>query len=225
MLLDIYLGGFAMSLFLRHVRSVAWKSDGWRLRLLLLASMGVSLVDIGRSTADVYEQSLVDALALVPVGLLMGPMIQIYLARRASSKLFTIQVGKVGYFVFLGLCMGLNCAAALLYTVLSFESRTTGRTHFGPFDFNKSLGIYCGATCVIDMTITAALVIPYRARMVGDPQSRTDSAMRRLIKLAIHSAMYTSTFALIGAVLEFSFSIDDTRKFSMYAFQCTLGSM
>ncbi|SGY49451.1 BQ5605_C001g00781 [Microbotryum silenes-dioicae] len=238
MLLDIYLGGFAMSLFLRYVQSAAWKADGWRLQLLLVASVVLSTVDIGfsfwstwfytirqsRTTADVEGQTVVDALSLVPVGLLMGPMIQVYLARRASS-LFTNRFNKMAYFVFLGLSIGFSMAAGVLYTVLSFHCRATGRDAIGTFDFNKSLGAYCGATCVTDMTITIALVVQYRARMVGDPRSRTDSAMRSLIKLAIHSAMYTSTFALLGAVFEFSFSVSDVRKSILYAFQCALGSM
>ncbi|SGY49458.1 BQ5605_C001g00782 [Microbotryum silenes-dioicae] len=83
MLLDVYLGGFALSLFLRYVRSSAWRADGWRLRLLLLSAMALSLIDIGSNywstwhymtsqerAADVlYSQTIVDAFSLVPVGL------------------------------------------------------------------------------------------------------------------------------------------------------------
>ncbi|KDE07488.1 hypothetical protein MVLG_02163 [Microbotryum lychnidis-dioicae p1A1 Lamole] len=237
MLLDVYLGGFALSLFLRYVRSSAWRADGWRLRLLLLSAMALSLIDIGSNywstwhymtsqerAADVlYSQTIVDAFSLVPVGL-VGSMIQLYLARRASS-LFTKRFARIAYMTFIGLCVAMNFVAVLLYTILSFLSRSKGTEAIGPFDFNKSMGTYCWATCTVDLTITVALINQYRARMVGDKRSRTDSVMRRLIKLAIHSAMYTSTFALIGAILDFSFAFSDTRRNSTLAFQIPLCSM
>ena len=106
---------------------------------------------------------------------------------------------RILYLSFMNLCLVGAVLGSVLYVVLSFSLRGAFADDLPPgLTFNVASGLWAGGFALVDLLVTISLVLFLRAR-IAHFNERSDSMLRSLGWLAVHSSSYTAVFAITGA--------------------------
>ncbi|KAM0747363.1 hypothetical protein T439DRAFT_99674 [Meredithblackwellia eburnea MCA 4105] len=236
------LFGVVLVQFLSYTSTKLYQADSRRHKINLWVLFGVDLAAASVSFAQAYwygtsQDRNFAALQLgIPLDacppLLTGAaafMVQLMLARRCS-RLF-IDKHKVRKF-FLGVIYffaALAFVASLIVTI--FFALYAADVDFGTatvpavFIANVVAGVWLWATAAVDTTISITLFLLTR-RQVSGFNARTDHVLRRVGRLGLQTASYTSLLAIAGAVTAICFPQDAVWDINIFfAFSFPLPSL
>uniref|UniRef100_A0A0K3CIE3 FGENESH: predicted gene_10.117 protein n=1 Tax=Rhodotorula toruloides TaxID=5286 RepID=A0A0K3CIE3_RHOTO len=83
--------------------------------------------------------------------------------------------------------------------------------------YSTGNSIYFWASCVADISVSAACAWSLRARIAGFNPT-TDSLLRHLISIAFRTAAYTAVFSLVSAILATVYGDDTLNTWIVYCF-------
>ncbi|KAI5479417.1 hypothetical protein MNV49_003561 [Pseudohyphozyma bogoriensis] len=176
---------------------------------------------------DAYSLFMVEKADCVPE-FLMGisaTLVQLFLAHRAARlfqrrrALRVVFLVVVDFLIFVSFVSSMGTGIAFVYFVLGIDYR------LGPMTFNIIAGVFLWVSAGVDLIITVTLVFSLKSHMVGFNET-TDSALRRIINLAMRTAAVTTTFDIIGALLSTSFPQSNPyTSDALFAFLYPLGSL
>ncbi|KAM0746832.1 hypothetical protein T439DRAFT_360124 [Meredithblackwellia eburnea MCA 4105] len=218
--MQLVLYGAVLSTFFQYVASTGFQRDGTKMRVFLIVCVVlctcqavisfISLIHYAtsqkRDTDTLYSQTVFDALETLPVGLL-GALTQTFLASRAKG-LFHTAWKRYVWIVLVGTGIAAGVTGSMLYLVISTYNFEDRQDELLPLTFQSITGLWLWGGAFTDVLISSTLVVLLAKRLKHD-HSSTDSLLLYLMRVAIHSASYTALFALVGAILSFSFATSD----------------
>ncbi|KAL8278124.1 hypothetical protein RQP46_009448 [Phenoliferia psychrophenolica] len=207
--------GIVLASFVRYLQSSFYPRDSkWKKAL----TWGVVILNTGcavqimentfywstlqrRNTTNLEQYNNWGLVSPILSGIIAFTVQGVYAFR--SYKLFETAVAKTVFVFFISLGMIGGIAGSFMLAVLTHMSVIGTIENALPITFPICSGIWLWCSAFVDITNTATLCILLRRRVKGW-SSETDNMVKSIVVLAVETAMYTSLFALIGAVLSIS---------------------
>ncbi|GAA6033861.1 hypothetical protein JCM8097_000374 [Rhodosporidiobolus ruineniae] len=152
-------------------------------------------------------------------GLVAAPVQALLVARTASL----LRSRKTRYtfvgFTSILILFTLTCACLVTGTDLLYFQDAIDRVY--PLSWNSTIAMWLCGTAAVDVTVSIALAMTFKSRAAGFIE-QTDSFLYKLIQSALQTALYTSVFAVLGAVTALAFKDFDDYASVPYAFWAPL---
>ncbi|BGP00323.1 hypothetical protein NBRC10513v2_004547 [Rhodotorula toruloides] len=170
------------------------------------------LVTVNHTVEHIFNGVALDSVIPLVAAFVAVP-VQCRLAIRAGALLRTRWIrwafwSVVGVGIVTGFAGAvLMCATFLMYVVGTIEN-------IAPLSYNNTVSIWLWASAFVDLAISVCLTITLSRRIQGFNDS-TDSLLRKLIKVSLKTAAYTTLLAVGGAIV--ASAINDNDVNSAYA--------
>ncbi|KAM0749377.1 hypothetical protein T439DRAFT_48756 [Meredithblackwellia eburnea MCA 4105] len=177
-----------------------------------------------RTAAALYMVTPTDCLPPIVVGM-VAALVQTYLARRAGRMFLQRRVLKTIFLCVIGVMILVAWVASIGSGIMNLEFTWGTWEEALPFTYNNVTGTWLWISAGIDVIITVSLSWTLRKHIAGFNQN-TDSMLRRLIRLGMQTAAYTSVFEVCGALFAVVFPPANIATVNvLFAFAFPLSSL
>ncbi|KAI5477601.1 hypothetical protein MNV49_006088 [Pseudohyphozyma bogoriensis] len=205
---QILLTGITICLFIQYIFRGRFSRDSFYSRVFVIAVFLTNLTNTAlawesswhfttsqdRTTEGVWNYTKVECVMPLTIGL-TGVLVQCWFARR-TSRLFKKRAFGWGYLIGVGLVILAALAAVNLIDALEPDDAAGALYVYGA-------ELWLWTSAFVDVANSGTLWVLLKLR-VANFNTRTDGAIKKLMKLAIETGSYTALFATLGAILSLS---------------------
>ncbi|KAM0752289.1 hypothetical protein T439DRAFT_324361 [Meredithblackwellia eburnea MCA 4105] len=228
---QLALWGVLVTLAGHFIASPQWSRFSPTLRgiviaVLILTTMSscISLNDlfyygtlVENDWTTVLKGTVPEAIEPLMVGIIAA-VVQVLLMLRASNVIERAAF-KWAYIAFVGVTISMElvmCSITTYYCLIFYQNPDTYTERNISIGWSQAITAWMLLEAFIDIWISGSYILILRTRL-GWGSNRSESYLRLIVKLTLQSALLTSVFAVVTAILEIRYPGPDLETEDIYA--------